>query len=100
MSNSTEILEREKLDYLEFHSEKDIDGYQSVWLWGFGTYPESSVLAGQPRQVRLECFDNVAQAKAAHPEVAVFDYPVDKVTVSLPETPPDWFDPMAAGEEW
>jgi hypothetical protein len=70
-----------------------------VWLWGFGEYEEGSVLAGQERNVRLEAFDSMEQARKEYPDVRVDEgVPISRATV--PICPPSDFDPMDAGEAW
>jgi hypothetical protein len=63
------------------------------------TYPESSVLAGNPRRQVLLMSDDIMELREAHPDAEVLDH-TTKVDIVLPEEPPDWFDPTDAGEEW
>ncbi len=37
-------------------------------VYGYGTYPSSSVLAGQEKRVFLDSFETLEEAQAAHPE--------------------------------
>lgn len=70
-----------------------------IWLWGFGKYDSSSVLGGQQRQCRLDCFDTEEQARGATGLLEVGDEPM-RLEVEMPSSQPSWFDPMAAGEVW
>jgi len=85
-------------EFDEFDLCQEEDG--KVALWGYGEYPQSSVLAGGYRQAWLEIFDSVEEAQAAYPDL-ILRYnrpmPIENVISSCP--PPD-FDPMDAGEVW
>jgi len=76
-----------------------VESEHDVWVWGFGTYPRWSVLAGQDMQKRIEGFDSLEEAKAVYPMLPVVDGKPMRVAASS-DVAPDWFDPMAAGEEW
>lgn len=39
---------------------------------GWSTYPDHSVLAGQPMKVYLDCFGSEAEARKAYPEAGEF----------------------------
>jgi len=82
--------------YLAIESSKNGKG---VTVYGYGTYPRYSVLAGQTRKVFLDQFDSVEQAKAAYPKAK---QGAGYIVSSDPLGPlaPDWFDPAAAGEQW
>ena len=75
-ATNTAALRRQYPDLEEFSLVSEPNG--DVWLWGFGVYPRHSVLSGQHRQVRLECYDDVEEARAAHPDVPLDD------TIPLP----------------
>jgi hypothetical protein len=76
------------------------------WVWGHSTYGDSSVLAGQCRRRRIECFETVEQARAEYPRATVCEgansawnnredrYSFDR------SVQPGWFDPADAGETW
>ena len=81
-------------EYFTLSEEQD----GTVWLWGHSVYPKSSVLAGQNRDWRVEPYDSMDEAKAAHPDVEIGHG--SAMRASLPDTPPAWFDPAYAGEEW
>lgn len=42
----------------------------AVCVHGWDTYPDSSVLAGQPRKRYLASFDTAEEAEAAYPEAS------------------------------
>jgi len=97
---TSELKEEHKdLDDFELVPESDC-----VWLWGYGRWPERSVLSGQFKQARLDCFDTLEQAQAKYPNVKVRDdetvnFPSWMVN-SVSDTPPADFDPSYAGETW
>ena len=74
--------------------------YGDFAVYQHGVYPRSSVLAGQPRRRLVESFPTVEAAKAAHPTAEVCEHSTAIPAPMLPSTPPDWFDPDAAGEHW
>ena len=61
-------------------------------------YPNSSVLAGQERRTFCDFFDTIEEAQAAFP--AAYVSGDTHRAPYLPATPPSWFDPANAGEEW
>ena len=75
-----------------------------IWLWGYGSYPEGSILAGQHKQQRIEHWEDVNTALLACPLV---NHRVDgtcnlpsSMLVTVSDVAPDWFDPADAGECW
>ena len=91
-----------------FTIEPNLYGGGGVAVYGHGVYEESSVLAGQARRVFIESYDTAEQARAAYPRADVLEHSTrvhsdddDLETISgLPESPPDWFAPLDAGESW
>ena len=86
--------------FKEFALQAEPDG--SVWLWGYGEYPASSVLAGQYRQARLENYATAEEAVMAT-GLRVADGERDCAALVRAEAPvcaPDWFDAADAGEAW
>lgn len=62
---------------------------------GFGTYPRSSVLAGQTRKVFLDAFETEEEARRKYPEAAGGgDFTDPQVSLSHL---PDEDDPVAGG---
>ncbi len=51
-----------------FTYEHRHDHVDRVSLYGWSTYPEGSVLAGQPRKVYLDSFATVEQLLKIHPD--------------------------------
>lgn len=80
-------------------------GRTDVWVWGHSVYERGSVLAGQQRRRRVDCFDTVEAAKAAHPTATVRGASShaanrhDADAFSRMPAPSD-FDPADAGESW
>jgi len=76
-------------------------GYDSTGTFdviGYGTYPRSSVLAGQQRRVFLDNFPTIEAAQKAYPNAKVgFD---SGVRASVSPVPEPWFDESVAGESW
>jgi hypothetical protein len=69
-------------------------------VYEYGTYPESSVLAGQERRSYVDGgFASAAEAKAAYPDAVIEDGSGHR-EITIPRTPPPWFDPANAGETW
>jgi hypothetical protein len=68
-------------------------------VYSYSEYEDWSVLAGQSRRVFLDSFSSVEEAIAKYPLAQVLDHST-KVRHTMPDTPPDWFDPLDAGEEW
>jgi len=69
MINKTED-ETMKQKFDRFTAEyKMFNGEQEVVVYGWGTYPRYSVLAGQPRKVFLDHFPTMAAAEEAYPGV-------------------------------
>lgn len=64
-----------------------------------GVYDPWSVLAGQEFRQLVQSFDTLEAAIAAHPD-AIVDLDGVRPEVFIPVNPPDWFDPMDAGESW
>jgi len=82
------------------------EGPGEIWVWEIGEYEDSSVLAGQTRRARLDCFDTVEEAQKAYPDATVSEgcslhaqnvMDRDSFAHSLA---PGWFDPADAGERW
>jgi hypothetical protein len=78
-------------------------------VYEHGEYPEGSVLAGQYRRTLRGLFPTIAEARSWHPMAEVLDHGTKPWRMGnetleelsgLPECPPDWFDPMDAGESW
>lgn len=72
-------------------------------LVGFGTYPESSVLAGQTRRQVLEEFSTEEEARTYCQERGIPPPTSDSdhhPTNLVPSHPPSDFDPLDAGETW
>lgn len=86
-------------EYYTIEPGRTIDGVTSWWHICHGKYPESSVLAGQDRHTRLECYYDLDEAKKAHPDAVVQEY-ATLVNNHMSQVPPSWFDPAAAGERW
>ncbi len=71
-------------------------------VYAHGTYPDSSVLAGQYRRVCLAVYSTLQEAQEAYPwaEVQGGLLPASWVAPRVPQSPPAWFDPADAGENW
>jgi len=77
-----------------------------VWVWGHSTYGDSSVLAGQCRRRRIECFETIEKARAEYPGATVCDGAMsawanrENMYGFSRSVQPSWFDPADAGESW
>lgn len=67
-------------------------------LIGWDTYPDSSVLAGQPRKSFIDTYPDEAAARAAHPDVTGWYSPWASPRVSLAHLPDE--DTPAPGGAW
>jgi len=68
-------------------------------VYEYGVHPEGSVLAGQERRILRDRFDRLEDARAAYPAAQVAGGSLYR-KIHIPESPPEWFDPEAAGETW
>jgi hypothetical protein len=59
-------ITQKQYDYYTYRE----DQYGGVTVHGFGTYPESSVLAGQPMKVFIDSYGTLADALADYPDAA------------------------------
>lgn len=95
-------------DYDWISIEPYADGFFNGFaVYGHGVYPEHSVLAGQPSRAHLDMFETLEDARREWPFAEVVSYSTKvrhgdtlEELSGLPECPPDWFDPTAAGERW
>jgi hypothetical protein len=74
-----------------YHHEDEYGVYR------YDTWPDG-ILKGQERRTMLDKFDSLEEAKAEYPTAGVSGSGYRKI--HIPETPPEWFDPEAAGERW
>lgn len=89
------------IDKIEYYTiEPDPDG--GFWLVAHGEYGRGSVLEGQHMRQLVTHYDTAEAAQAANPGAEILDHSTRNpwAGTSLPDTPPDWFDPLDAGEEW
>jgi hypothetical protein len=68
-------------------------------VYEYGVYPHGSVLAGQEKRTLLDRFDSLDEAKGIYPHAEVSAGSLYH-EIHIPECPPEWFDPEAAGETW
>lgn len=81
-------------------------------IYGYGTYEDWSVLAGQEKRSFIGGGYTTVDEAREGVTAAITEGRIPKGTavdvsestgyrpVTLPDTPPYWFDPAAAGEEW
>jgi hypothetical protein len=67
-------------------------------VYGYGTYPRSSVLAGRTSRVYLGSYDTLEEAKAAHPEAVWTGEGSQYVEPNLNDLPGD-DDPDPLGDD-
>jgi hypothetical protein len=75
---------------------------QSVDVLGWGTYPENSVLAGQPMKVFLDSFDTPEEAQARFPQATQWSNKFTDPQVNLNHLPGE-NDPVPGGmypDDW
>ncbi len=72
-----------------------------IWLCQFGTYDNSSVIAGYPFRQLCKPYDSLEQAIADNPDAEVLvDQDLTPEPIHISSLPPAWFDPANAGEVW
>lgn len=73
-------------------------------VYGHGVYEKTSVLAGRAKRAFLDNFDTIEEAKAVYPDAEDLGHSskIDGYNSGdlMPKSPPEWFDPMDAGEAW
>lgn len=101
------------IDSYGIELKHDIHGEDKYAIYGYGVYPDSSILAGQFRKVFIEWCDDLEHAErrsetlngfskqtAECPSTHRDDAEALSELSGLPKFPPDWFDPSDAGERW
>ena len=63
-----------------------------------GTYGRGSVREGQEYNAFIDAYPTLKEAQAEHPGAEL--WASKPPTPRMPESPPSWFDPAAAGERW
>lgn len=82
---SITLADGRTFDYLTLrHGRSHMGG---VDVLGWSTYPDSSVLAGQPMKVFLDTFDTEEQARAKFPQAEHFSNAWTEPQVSLAHLP-------------
>lgn len=78
-------------------------------VYEYGEYEPWSVLAGQEKRSFVGSYETLAEAMLMHPEAetqrnedgARFAFPPHMTGPAyIPKEPPEWFDPLDAGEAW
>lgn len=87
-------MPKEKYDY--YTLRRNPDG--SVDVLGWGTYPESSVLAGQPSKTFIDSFPDEDAARKAFPQAQGFSNKWTEPQVSLNHLPDE--NTPAPGGMW
>ena len=85
---------------IEYPASGATYSHDEYGVYEYGTYPDSSVLAGQERRSFIDRFPTLEEAKAAYPSAEYSGEGSGYREVHIPETPPSWFDPANAGESW
>lgn len=85
---------------IEYPASGKTYSHDEYGVYRYDTYPESSVLAGQERRSFIDSFPTLAEARAAFPDAEWNGEGSGYREIFIPETPPAWFDPSAAGERW
>lgn len=79
----------------------EMGGYE---VYEHSEYEASSVLAGRPKRSYLKHFDSLDAAIEAYPQADVRggSSRIEGYNARdlMPTEPPDWFDPLDAGEAW
>jgi hypothetical protein len=73
-------------------------------VYEYGEYEPWSVLAGQERRSFIDSYETLKEARLNHPEADTDGgnaFPPNAIgPLYIPRDPPEWFDPMDAGEAW
>jgi hypothetical protein len=96
-SNTSVVYDRFEIAPEFFKGE--MDGYSLI---GHGEYTDSSMLAGQYAQAKLDFFATLEEAQAKYPNVPISeDAPLSgKFLTGVPTNPPSDWSPADAGESW
>lgn len=89
-------IREQKFDYWTLRHGRG--PFAGVDVLGWGTYPDSSVLAGQPMKVFLDNFPTEAEARAAYPQAENFSSAWTDPQVSLSHLPDE--NTPAPGGMW
>lgn len=86
---------------IEYPSAGATYSNQKYGVYQYDTYPDHLVLGGQERRSFIHDYDTLEEAQKNHPE-ASWDGEggCGYREPHIPLNPPDWFDPMNAGEAW
>lgn len=92
----------QRFEYLTLNVMRDqmTESGTSIAVYGWGTYEESSVLAGQAKKVFLDSFPTEAEARAAYPMVTGFSSKWTEPQVSLSHLPDDGDDDRYDVGDW
>ena len=71
-----------------------------VWVVEHSEYGANCVNAGQYRRQMLDHFDTVAEALKEYPGAQPLNHSTKVFRPAMPDTPPQGFDPLDAGETW
>ncbi len=85
---------------IEYPASGQTYSHDEYGVYAYDTYPRGSVLEGQERRSNLGTFDTLTEAQAAFPDAAWYGEGSGFVDRPLPQSAPDWFDPLNAGESW
>lgn len=94
-------MPNDKYDYYTLRATNHC-GDEAVDVLGWGTYPRSSVLAGQPMKVFLGSFPDAEEAQAKFPEAKNFSNKWTEPQVSLSHLPgeDDYVPGGALPDDW
>lgn len=84
---------------IEYPMAGETYSHDEYGVYEYGEYEPWSVLAGQERRSFLDSFPTLEAARAAFPD-AEYGAGSGYREVFIPQSPPEWFDPMDAGEAW
>lgn len=85
--------------YIEYPSVHNTFTEDAYGVFEYGTYEDSSVLAGQEKRSCLGTYATLSEAQIDWPDVKYVEGSgyVDR---PISRTPPEWFDESAIGERW
>jgi hypothetical protein len=84
---------------IEFPATGATYSHDEYGVYRYSTYERGSVLEGQEKRSALGTYPTLEEAQLEHPD-AEYTGGSQYREITVPHTPPEWFDPSAMGETW
>lgn len=85
---------------IEFPASGATYSHEEYGVYAYDEYPPGSVNEGMQRRRNRGRYPTVEEAQDDHPQAQWNGEGSGFMPVTIPETAPEWFDPLAAGESW